>query len=532
MSERRLRSQFKIFISYRREDTSFPAHRLYDQLAVHFGEESIFIDVDTIEPGLPFDQVIAREVGACDVLIALIGDDWLTVTDAHGRRRLEDPNDWCRLEVEAALGRDHVRIIPTLVGGVQPPRAEELPPSMRRLAGLQAFRLSGDRRWREDVEELTRLLDKVRDEKGQEIPLSSHATERVGRVPSGSAGRVVPGIGRDDQPAAPAGRARWFGSGSANSPTRRVRSTRGPRSAGPAALVFGDRRLAARRRHKIALIASGVLMAGAVATAITLTFGPSSHGSGSVLLGPTTPVRKRPVTTNPTGVTLALVNRRADTAEAVAGTQFSLRATLVRAKPGAAVRCLATVGGKGVRGTGELTSSRQAVCRWQLAKDAALKPLRARILVGSAKSDRYSTTVKAFPTIAIGVPSSRSSPQAGEHYSVVFSVRLRDPGHVLVKAPILKDECQASVAGSPFQRMEARHSTPPSAIVCQWTVPASAEGQAAAIRLLVSGAGLKTQTRSVKVRVRTPPPTAAGTAPPRPSTTTPKSPPTTIPGGD
>ena len=92
----------RVFISYRREETAYPAGWLYDRLAQHFGAAQIFKDVDSIPLGDDFVEVIDRAVGSCDVLLALIGAQWLTITDVHGRR-LDDPNDFVRLEIEAAL---------------------------------------------------------------------------------------------------------------------------------------------------------------------------------------------------------------------------------------------------------------------------------------------------------------------------------------------------------------------------------------------------------------------------------------------
>ena len=103
-----------IFISYRREDTSPEAGRLYDRLAGHFGKDQVFMDIDTIRPGVDFVEVINDSVASCEVLIAVVGKQWLTSTDEAGNRRLDDPEDWIRLEIAAALGRN-IRVIPTLV---------------------------------------------------------------------------------------------------------------------------------------------------------------------------------------------------------------------------------------------------------------------------------------------------------------------------------------------------------------------------------------------------------------------------------
>jgi len=115
-----------IFVSYRRRESRDFAGRLYDRLADRFGEGQVFMDVDTIEPGVDFAEEISRAVAACQVLLAIIGPGWLTVTDKRGRRRLDDPDDIVRLEIEAALARD-VRVIPILVEGAVMPGRPDLP---------------------------------------------------------------------------------------------------------------------------------------------------------------------------------------------------------------------------------------------------------------------------------------------------------------------------------------------------------------------------------------------------------------------
>jgi WD40 repeat protein len=109
------------------------------------------MDVDRIELGVDFAEVIDQAVSTCQVLLAVIGPGWLTATDEDGRRRLEDPDDIVRLEVQAALDRD-IRVIPILVSGAVMPRREELPDSLVKLARRNAlsvrhesFRFDADR---------------------------------------------------------------------------------------------------------------------------------------------------------------------------------------------------------------------------------------------------------------------------------------------------------------------------------------------------------------------------------------------------
>ena len=149
----------RIFISYRREETAYPAAWLYDRLAGRYGDNQIFKDVDSIELGDDFVEVITRAVGNCDVLLALVGDEWLTITGADGRRRLDNPNDFVRLEIEAALTRN-VRVIPILVDGSRMPHAEEVPTSLAGLARRQALELSPTR-FDSDTGRLLKVLDKT-----------------------------------------------------------------------------------------------------------------------------------------------------------------------------------------------------------------------------------------------------------------------------------------------------------------------------------------------------------------------------------
>jgi ABC-type multidrug transport system ATPase subunit len=149
----------RIFMSYRREETAPYAGWLYDRLSQHFGRSQIFKDIDSIELGDDFVEVITSAVGSCDVLLALIGDRWLTITNQDGRRRLEDPGDFVRLEIEAALARK-VRVIPILVEGARMPRAEEMPASLAKLARRQALELSPTR-FDADTGRLLRVLDRT-----------------------------------------------------------------------------------------------------------------------------------------------------------------------------------------------------------------------------------------------------------------------------------------------------------------------------------------------------------------------------------
>jgi hypothetical protein len=131
----------RVFISYRREETAYAAGWLFDRLVDRFGRGQIFKDIDSIQLGDDFVEVITTAVASCDVLLALIGEQWLTITDEHGTARLDNPDDFLRLEIEAALTRD-VRVIPILVAGARMPRPDQLPPSLAKLVRRHALELS------------------------------------------------------------------------------------------------------------------------------------------------------------------------------------------------------------------------------------------------------------------------------------------------------------------------------------------------------------------------------------------------------
>ena len=105
----------RIFLCYRREDSSGHAGRLYDALAARFGDDNVFMDVDTIGVGTDFVAAIDAATRACDVCIALIGRRWLAAQAPGGERRLDDPHDYVRLELESALARPDVLVIPACV---------------------------------------------------------------------------------------------------------------------------------------------------------------------------------------------------------------------------------------------------------------------------------------------------------------------------------------------------------------------------------------------------------------------------------
>jgi TIR domain-containing protein len=131
-----------IFVSYRRTDAPAHAGRIYERLVERFGKDNVYKDLDSTAPGADFAEVINEKIAGCDALVAVIGREWLSTTRRwHGRRLLEDPHDWVRREIAAALERN-IRVVPVLVEGARMPSADDLPEDVKMLARRHAVELS------------------------------------------------------------------------------------------------------------------------------------------------------------------------------------------------------------------------------------------------------------------------------------------------------------------------------------------------------------------------------------------------------
>jgi TIR domain len=148
----------RIFISYRRTDCQAQANGVYDGLGHRLKDASLFMDIDSIPPGVDFEDHIRDEIKRSDVVLVMIGDNWLDSRPGTTRRRIDETDDFVRLEIETALASRNIRIIPVLVEGAQMPSSAELPESIHQLARLNAFELS-DHRWTSDVERLARTVE-------------------------------------------------------------------------------------------------------------------------------------------------------------------------------------------------------------------------------------------------------------------------------------------------------------------------------------------------------------------------------------
>lgn len=146
-----------IFISYRRDDSAGYAGRLYDRLSDHFGPNQVFMDVDTIKPGQNFVDAVRQAVSDCDGLVDVIGKEWLTISDATGVPRLQDPEDIVSLEIATALERG-IRVIPVLVQGAPMPAATDFPESLKELAYRNAQEI-GNRSFNSDAQSLIEALE-------------------------------------------------------------------------------------------------------------------------------------------------------------------------------------------------------------------------------------------------------------------------------------------------------------------------------------------------------------------------------------
>lgn len=152
-------SGVRVFVSYRRDDVPDATDRLATSLVKRLGKDQVFLDVDSIDIGAPFAKVVGSWIDRCDALLAVIGRSWLDAKDDEGKRRLENPQDYVRLEIEAGLDRD-VRVVPLLIHGTRMPKSSELPESLVPLLDRNAVELSRAH-WEFDVDRLVAALDRI-----------------------------------------------------------------------------------------------------------------------------------------------------------------------------------------------------------------------------------------------------------------------------------------------------------------------------------------------------------------------------------
>jgi hypothetical protein len=145
-----------VFISYRRQSAPGEARAIFENLTHRLGQNSVFMDVDSISLGRDFRSELQKTLTACDLMLVIIDKDWVADKDDKGQRRLDNPGDYVRMEIETALKRDIV-VTPVLVKGAQMPGAEELPAEIRDLVYRNAFEITVNR-WGSDLQEMIRRL--------------------------------------------------------------------------------------------------------------------------------------------------------------------------------------------------------------------------------------------------------------------------------------------------------------------------------------------------------------------------------------
>ncbi len=146
----------RIFISYRRADALGFAGRLSDTLEDYFGDERVFRDIEDIQVGADFGEVIHENLNGADAVIVLMGSQWLSIETGQGGRRLEQPDDWVAKEITAAFELG-IPVFPVLIESTPMPRADELPERLQPLLRYNALTIS-DRSWDADVLRLAKIL--------------------------------------------------------------------------------------------------------------------------------------------------------------------------------------------------------------------------------------------------------------------------------------------------------------------------------------------------------------------------------------
>jgi|GEM_PF-1060628 len=174
----------RIFICYRRADSQAISGRIYDRLVAEFDKDNVFKDVNTIQAGSDWRGAVREAVSTCEVILVIIGPNWLKIKDKQGKRRLDDPNDTLRFEVETGLAREGAVVIPVLVHGASIPKADELPLDLRELAFKQSVVIHDDPDFHTSVD---RLIEKTKEQikiitKGRQVHQSFWTSKRISFV--------------------------------------------------------------------------------------------------------------------------------------------------------------------------------------------------------------------------------------------------------------------------------------------------------------------------------------------------------------
>src|SRR5262249_48981330 len=166
-----------VFINYRRGDEPGFTQALFSRLEQAFPADKLFMDVDHIPAGEDFVRGLESQVAQCDVMLAVIGKEWLSVTDERGNRRLDDPHDFVRIEIESAL-KQNKRVIPILVHEARMPHPDDLPESLKPLARRNAVRLTHER-FKADAQGLIKALQQALDAAEAERRAQAEAAQQA-----------------------------------------------------------------------------------------------------------------------------------------------------------------------------------------------------------------------------------------------------------------------------------------------------------------------------------------------------------------
>ena len=206
----------RIFLSYRRDDSQGFAGRIYDRMAAHFGPGAVFRDINDIEPGRPWEEAIDEAIDYCDVFVLLIGGEWLDASDDQGSRRLDDPEDRHRREIETAVGRE-IRIFVALMEDTEMPSRRQLPAEssgLMEVPALHAVRIA-DYAFDYGMEQLIGSIERAVRQARESVVERGPAAEPTGEpaptdeaAPTREAGPAVPVGPAPEVEEPPDGRAR------------------------------------------------------------------------------------------------------------------------------------------------------------------------------------------------------------------------------------------------------------------------------------------------------------------------------------
>jgi formylglycine-generating enzyme required for sulfatase activity len=174
----------KIFISYRRADSKYVVDRIRDRLVITFGKDAIFRDIESIPLGEDFSAVLNRETNGCDVMLVVIGLQWVSITDKNGNKRLDDPGDFTRIEVETGLINKDILVIPVLVMGAGMPASQDIPESLRPLLFRNAISVRNDPDFDHDIERLVDGIKRSQPEQSSIFSIQAFEPETI-LIPAG-----------------------------------------------------------------------------------------------------------------------------------------------------------------------------------------------------------------------------------------------------------------------------------------------------------------------------------------------------------